>query len=589
MTHYQAPLRDMQFLLEEVFQAERFWQRHPPLDERIDAESARAILDACSKFAAQELAPLYRSGDESGCTLAQGQVTTPAGFSAAYQALAQGGWLGLSGHPGQGGQGMPRMLSSLFSEMVQGANMAFGLYPMLSMGVAKAIEEHASPELQQRFLPDLYTGRTAGAMCLTEPQAGSDLGLVRSIASPETDTTYRLSGTKIFITAGEHDLTDNIVHLVLARTPDAPAGHRGLSLFLVPKKLENGQSNGVSCSALEQKMGVKGSSTCVIHYDQAQAFRLGEEGEGLSRMFTLMNYERLEVGIQGLAVGEASYQCARDYAAERMQGRSASDPERAPAPILEHADVRRMLLNMKATTEAGRAFVLYVSKWLDICEHTQDPRQQQEAQQMVELLTPIAKAFLTDMGLDNSLSGQQVLGGHGYIREWGQEQRVRDVRISQIYEGTNGIQAMDLAGRKTVDVGGRLFDLFAHKIRAFFGAHRSEAMMEFTLPLVQTLGLLEDVTVWLLQQAKHDPHAVGAAAHDYLHLFGHCIYSYMWALMAKPALAGVARQDADAAFYQAKLETARFYNKRLLPQADALAHSIKTGSAPLYSLADDQF
>ncbi|MCM2320555.1 MAG: acyl-CoA dehydrogenase family protein, partial [Pseudomonas sp.] len=455
MADYQAPLRDMRFVLEEVLAAPAQWARLPALAGVADVDTAAAVLEEAGKLTAATIGPLNRSGDEEGCHWQDGAVRTPAGFAAAWRAWAEGGWVGVCGDPAYGGMGMPKALGAQIEEMLNSANLAFALYPMLTAGACLELSAHASAELKTRYLPKLYSGEWAGVMCLTEPHAGTDLGLIRTRAEPQLDGSYRLTGNKIFITGGEQDLTENIIHLVLARLPDAPAGSRGISLFLVPKFLVNadgslGRRNPLSCGSLEHKMGIKGASTCVMNYDGASAWLVGEPHKGLAAMFTMMNYERLAVGIQGLAAGERSYQSAVAYARERLQSRAphgTQAPDRIADPIIVHPDVRRMLLTMKALTEGGRAFSSYVALQLDAAKFAEDPLERQRAEGLVALLTPVAKAFLTDLGLEICVHGQQVFGGHGYIREWGQEQLVRDVRITQIYEGTNGIQALDLAGR----------------------------------------------------------------------------------------------------------------------------------------------
>ncbi|MDN6876740.1 acyl-CoA dehydrogenase family protein, partial [Pseudomonas citronellolis] len=475
MPDYKAPLRDMRFLLTDVFDAPALWRRLPALAERVDADTAEAILEEAAKITGGLLAPLNRSGDEQGAQWKDGAVSTPAGFREAYATYAEGGWVGLAGNPDFGGLGMPKMLSVQFEEMVYAANASFALYSTLSAGACLALDAHASEALKQKYLPAMYEGRWAGSMCLTEPHAGTDLGLIRTRAEPQADGSYKISGTKIFITGGEQDLTENIIHLVLAKLPDAPAGSRGISLFLVPKVLVGddgslGARNPVSCGSIEHKMGIKASATCVMNFDGATGWLVGEPNKGLAAMFTMMNYERLSIGIQGIGCAEMSYQAAVGYARERIQSRAPTGPvakDKAADPIIVHPDVRRMLLTMKALTEGGRAFATYLGQQLDIAKYGDDAEERARAEGLVALLTPVAKAFFTDTGLESCVHGQQVFGGHGYIREWGQEQLVRDVRIAQIYEGTNGIQALDLVGRKVLANGGELLALFAGEIRAF--------------------------------------------------------------------------------------------------------------------------
>ncbi|MFL1583359.1 acyl-CoA dehydrogenase C-terminal domain-containing protein [Stutzerimonas stutzeri] len=592
MADYQAPLRDMRFVLNEVFDAPKLWQALPALAEVVDAETADAILEEAGKITANSIAPLNRSGDEEGCRWDDGAVSTPAGYREAYQLYAEGGWVGVGGDPAFGGMGMPKAISAQVEEMMNSASLAFGLYPMLTSGACLSIYAHASEELKQKYLPNMYAGVWSGSMCLTEPHAGTDLGIIRTKAEPQADGSYKVSGTKIFITGGEHDLTDNIIHLVLAKLPDAPAGSRGISLFLVPKVLVNddgslGERNSLSCGSIEHKMGIQASATCVMNFDGATGWMVGEPNKGLAAMFTMMNYERLGVGIQGLATGERSYQSAIEYARERIQSRAPTGPmaqDKAADPIIVHPDVRRMLLTMKALNEGGRAFSSYVALQLDIAKFSDDEAARQRAEAQVALLTPVAKAFLTDMGLETTVHGQQVFGGHGFIREWGQEQLVRDCRITQIYEGTNGIQALDLVGRKIVGSGGTMYQAFVDEIRAFVASAGAD-LREFTEPLKAALDNLDELTAWVIDQAKANPNEIGAASVEYLHVFGYTAYAYMWARMAAVALA----KQGEGEFYQSKLGTARFYFARLLPRIHSLTASVKAGSESLYLLDAAQF
>ncbi|WP_312941455.1 acyl-CoA dehydrogenase C-terminal domain-containing protein [Stutzerimonas balearica] len=591
MADYKAPLRDMRFVLNEVFDLPRLWQSLPALADVVDAETADAILEEAGKITAGTIAPLNRSGDEEGCRWQDGKVSTPTGYPEAYRLYAEGGWVGVGGDPAYGGMGMPKAISAQVEEMMNSASLAFGLYPMLTSGACLSIYAHASEALKQKYLPNMYAGVWAGSMCLTEPHAGTDLGMIRTRAEPQADGSYKVSGTKIFITGGEHDLTENIIHLVLAKLPDAPAGSRGISLFLVPKVLVNedgslGERNALSCGSIEHKMGIQASATCVMNFDGATGWMVGEPNKGLAAMFTMMNYERLGVGIQGLATGERSYQSAIEYARERIQSRAPTGPvaqDKAADPIIVHPDVRRMLLTMKALNEGGRAFSTYVAMQLDIAKFSEDTEVRQRADALVALLTPVAKAFLTDLGLETTVHGQQVFGGHGFIREWGQEQLVRDCRITQIYEGTNGIQALDLLGRKVVGSGGELYRPFVEDIRAFIGSAGAE-MAEFTAPLEAALNNLDELTGWLLEEAKRSPNEIGAASVEYLHVFGYTAYAFMWALMAKAAMG---REGDD--FYQGKLATARFYFARLLPRIHSLTASVRAGSESLYLLEAGQF
>lgn len=592
MADYKAPLRDMRFVLNEVFEVAKLWAELPALAETVDAQTVEAILEEAGKVTGKSIAPLSRSADEEGCHWSNGAVTTPQGFTQAYQTYAEGGWVGVGGDPAYGGMGMPKAVSAQVEEMVNSASLSFGLYPMLTAGACLSINAHASEELKETYLPNMYAGVWAGSMCLTEPHAGTDLGIIRTKAEPQADGSYRVSGTKIFITGGEHDLTENIIHLVLAKLPDAPAGPKGISLFLVPKFMVNadgslGARNPVTCGSIEHKMGIQASATCVMNFDEAVGYIVGEPNKGLAAMFTMMNYERLGVGIQGLASGERSYQNAVEYARDRLQSRSPTGPQakdKVADPIIVHPDVRRMLLTMKASNEGGRAFSTYVAMQLDTAKFSEEPATRKRAEDLVALLTPVAKAFLTDLGLETTVHGQQIFGGHGYIREWGQEQLVRDVRITQIYEGTNGIQALDLVGRKIVGNGGAFYQLFADEIR-HFTATASGDLGEFTKPLNDAVAVLDDLTAWLLDRAKSNPNEIGAASVEYLQAFGYTAYAYMWALMAKAALGKEGQED----FYASKLGTARFYFARLLPRIHSLSASVKAGSESLFLLDAAQF
>ncbi|WP_054904262.1 acyl-CoA dehydrogenase C-terminal domain-containing protein [Pseudomonas sp. NBRC 111144] len=592
MADYKAPVRDMRFVLNEVFNVAEQWAQLPGLAEVVDADTAMAVLEEAGKVTAKSIAPLSRAADEEGCHWDNGAVRTPAGFIEAYNTYAEGGWVGVGGDPLFGGMGMPKAISAQVEEMVNASSLAFGLYPMLTAGACLSINAHASEALKEKYLPNMYAGVWAGSMCLTEPHAGTDLGIIRTKAEPQADGSYKVSGTKIFITGGEHDLTENIIHLVLAKLPDAPAGPKGISLFLVPKFMVNedgslGARNPATCGSIEHKMGIQASATCVMNFDEAVGYIVGEPNKGLAAMFTMMNYERLGVGIQGLATAERSYQNAVEYARDRLQSRAPTGPQakdKAADPIIVHPDVRRMLLTMKALIEGGRAFSTYVAMQLDSAKYSEDPGVRKRSEELMALLTPVAKAFLTDLGLECAVHGQQVFGGHGYIREWGQEQLVRDVRITQIYEGTNGIQALDLMGRKVVASGGAYYTLFSDEIRQFMASAGSE-LDEFTRPLGAALGQLDGLTEWVLQQAKGNPNEIGAASVEYLHAFGYVAYGYMWALMARAAKAG----EGDEAFYSGKLGTARFYFARLLPRVDSLVASVKAGSESLYLLDAEQF
>jgi alkylation response protein AidB-like acyl-CoA dehydrogenase len=590
MPEFNAPLRDMRFVLHEVFEAPALWARLPALADNVDAATADAVLEEAAKVTSQLIAPLNRSGDEEGAQWQDGQVSTPIGFKQAYATYIEGGWVGLSGNAEFGGMGMPKMLAVQFEEMLYGANSSFALYSALSSGACLALDAHASTSLKELYLPPMYEGRWAGSMCLTEAHAGTDLGLIRTRAEPQADGSFQITGSKIFITGGDQDLTENIIHLVLAKLPDAPAGPKGISLFVVPKVRVNadgslGAANAVSCGSIEHKMGIKASATCVINFDGANGWLVGEANKGLAAMFTMMNYERLSIGIQGIGCAEASYQSAVTYARERVQSRAptgAMAPAQVADPIIVHPDVRRMLLSMKAMTEGGRAFASYVGQQLDLAKFSDDANERNNAQNLVALLTPVAKAFFTDSGLESCIHGQQVFGGHGYIREWGQEQLVRDVRIAQIYEGTNGIQALDLLGRKVVANHGVVLRQFTDEIRRF----TDQPDAPYVAQLLDAVRRLENLSDWVQVQAATNRNEVGAASVEYLHLFGYVAYAWLWARMAH--VAGKQR-STDEAFYGAKIATADFYIQRLLPRILSLEQSIRSGSASLYGLTAEQF
>ncbi|WP_101675385.1 acyl-CoA dehydrogenase C-terminal domain-containing protein [Alloalcanivorax mobilis] len=591
MATFKAPLEDMRFVLNEVFEADTLWASMSATAE-ITRDLSDAILDEAGKMVENLLFPLNREGDEQGCHFDNGEVTTPDGFKEAFKTYAGNGWSAFSGNPEFGGQGMPKSLAVLFEEMMHSANSSFALYPALTNGATLCLDAHASDELKQAYLPKLYSGEWSGTMCLTEPHSGTDLGIMRSKAIPDGNGAYDISGTKIFITGGEHDMVENIIHLVLAKLPDAPAGSKGISLFLVPKFLPDangnaGERNGVAAGSIEHKMGIKGSATCVLNFDNAKGWLIGEANQGLACMFTMMNYERLSIGIQGLGLGEVSYQSAVDYARDRLQGRAASGVKNEAGnadPIIVHGDVRRMLLTMRALNEGGRALSAYVGMELDKAKFSENDEEQKAAQDRVALLTPIAKAFFTDRGFETTVIGQQVFGGHGYVREWGMEQFVRDARIAQIYEGTNGIQALDLAGRKVTRNGGQYVAAFLADVRAWIDEQADAPGLDGVAEkLVAAVDLLEATTAELLRQAGDNPDAVNANAVEYLDLFGYVTYAWLWARMMVTA----AGRDDD--FGRAKLNTGRFYFERLLPRAGALAEQIKAGADTMMSLDADLF
>jgi alkylation response protein AidB-like acyl-CoA dehydrogenase len=587
MPSFKAPLADMRYLLNEVFAAPAIWQQQPPF-QHCNAELADTILQEAARITESLIAPLNRPADEQGVRLENGQVYTADGFKQAYRTWAENGWVGLGGNPDFGGQGMPKMLTTLVEEMLNSASCSFSLFSMLTTGAALAIETHANEQLKNTYLPKLYSGEWAGAMAMTEAHAGTDLGLMRTKAEPQADGSYLISGTKIFITGGDHDLTDNIIHLVLAKLPDAPAGAKGISLFLVPKFLvdEQGnidQRNPLFCGALEEKMGIHASSTCVMNYDNAKGYLIGEPNKGLAAMFTMMNYERLSVGLQGLGLAQLSYQGAVEYAKERLQSRVPNSTMQGTADaIIGHGDVRRMLMTQKAYLEAARAFAVYTGEQLDSAKS--GGADAEIAAQKVALLTPVAKAFLTDKAFEICVLGQQVYGGHGYIREWGMEQLVRDARITQIYEGTNGIQAMDLLGRKVVANQGAFLKVYLNEILQFIEQLDGKSQL---LPFVEGLkfaaNTLEQVTKTVFANLQN-PHFVGSAANDYLHIVGFTSFAYMWTKMAAVSIS----QTSDS-FHDGKIKTGLFFMQRLLPQIASLAMAITQGAEATMALGNEQF
>ncbi len=593
MADYQAPLKDMDFLLYDVFSMEELWQSMPKLPEHVDRETSQAILQECAKITEQEIAPLSRQGDEIGVSFNEGQVTTAPGYKEAFRTYAEGGWSGLGGEPEFGGMGMPKVITALHEEMLCSADIAFSLYPGLTAGAGLSIAKHATTQLKDRYLTRLYAGDWMASMCLTESHSGTDLGLIHTKAIPQDDGSFSVTGTKIFITAGEHDLAENIIHLVLAKLPGAPAGPRGISLFLVPKYQVNddeslGEFNNVSCGSIEHKMGIHASATCVMNFDGSKGYLVGEENKGLACMFTMMNFERIGVGIQGISAAERSYQNALEYAKDRLQGRSLSGakyPEKSADPIIVHGDVRRMLLNMKALTEGSRALSTYVAMTLDMATYGEG-EVKTKGESLSALMTPLAKAFFTDLGFDNAVAGQQIFGGHGYIREWGQEQLVRDARIAQIYEGTNGVQAMDLLARKVASSKGELMQVFINEVNTYIENTSVENMQEFIQPLKEATGDLAKLTQHILAASQNNIEELGTSANDYLHVFGYTAMAFIWAKMAETALAQDGSTDE---FYQSKIKTARYYFARLLPRRLSLIASIEAGCDTLFDIDENLF
>ncbi len=593
MAEYQAPVKDMNYLLYDVFENDILWPSLPKLADHVDRETSEAILSECAKIAEQVIAPLSRIGDETGVSFHEGKVTTVPGYKEAFSTYVEGGWPALGGDINYGGMGMPKVITSLHEEMLCSADISFSLYPGLTAGAGLSLAKHASEELKQRYLTRMYAGDWSATMCLTESHAGTDLGMIRTKAIAQEDGSYKITGNKIFITAGEHDLAENIIHLVLAKLPDAPEGPKGISLFVVPKYKVNddeslGEFNQVTCGSIEHKMGIHASATCVMNFDDSQGFLVGELNKGLACMFTMMNFERIGVGIQGLGASERSYQNALEYAKDRVQSRSLSgikSPEKAADSIMVHGDVRRMLLNMKALNEGSRALSLYIAMQLDIATYGEDEAQV-KSENLTALMTPLAKAFFTDMGFDNTVTGQQIFGGHGFIREWGQEQLVRDARIAQIYEGTNGIQAMDLLARKVAGSKGALMQIFVDEVNEFVDATSEENMQEFIAPLAQANQDLQEITAYILSHANKNLEVLGTSANDYLHVFGYTAMAFVWAKMAKVSLAKLA-DDSD--FHQSKIHTARYYFARLLPRRLSLIETIKAGSEPMFNIEDHLF
>ncbi len=597
MPTYTAPLREYRFLLKDVLDIGRYSNLPTFSDAPLDLIDQ--VLEEGAKFCEGMLAPLNKVGDEHGCKRADdGSVTTPPGFKDAYKQLTDAGWPGLTSDPVYGGQGLPHIVGLAWNEMVSSANMAFGMYPGLSHGAYAAIHSHGSDELKQTYLPKLVTGEWTGTMNLTEPHCGTDLGLLRTKAIPQADGTYRITGQKIFISAGEHDLAPNIIHLVIARIEGAPAGTKGISLFIVPKFILDkdgnpGKRNGVVCGAIEEKMGIHGNSTCVLNYDDAVGYLVGQENKGLAAMFTMMNVARLGVGLQGLSQSEVAYQNAVAYAKDRLQMRSitgAKNPNGPADPIIVHPDVRRMLMDAKAFNEGARAFAFWTAIHGDLLHTSPDEKVREKADDYMALMTPVIKSYLTDKGYANATNCQQIFGGHGYIEEHGMSQFVRDARITQIYEGTNGIQALDLVGRKLGANGGRAIFAFFNEMDDFIHNHEDDAeLKEFVDALKDVKAQLQDGTMWLMQNGMTNFDNAGAASHDFLNLFGITALTYMWTLQAKAAFA--AKKDGGAAdpYFDTKLATGRYFLARTLPDAAAHLAKVKTGAGPVMALAAEQF
>jgi 3-(methylsulfanyl)propanoyl-CoA dehydrogenase len=594
---YKAPVEDVLFLLNDVFQVGRY--DNLPGFADASADVREAILTEAAKFCEQVLTPLNRTGDHEGCARhGDGSVTTPKGFKEAFKQYADGGWMGISAPPEFGGQGLPEALTVAVNEMMASANLAFAMYPGLTQGAVAALIAHGTPEQKAAYVPKMVAGHWTGTMNLTEPHCGTDLGLLRTKAVKQGDGSYKLTGTKIFISAGEHDLAENIVHLVLARIEGAPSGIRGVSLFVVPKMLPGpddtlGPRNDVACGSIEEKMGIHGNATCVMNYDGATGWLVGEENRGINAMFTMMNEARLAVGVQGLALSEAAYQNAAAYAKDRLQGRAlagAKFPDRAADPIIVHPDVRRMLMAIRAFNEAARALVLWTALQSDVAHRSGDEKVRQAADDHMGLLTPVIKGVLTELGFANTVLAQQIYGGHGYIAEHGMEQFVRDSRIAMLYEGANGIQALDLVARKLPKDGGRALKAFFNEVSAYLKEKSSdEKMKPFLGPLATALGHLQQATMWLTQNASAKPDNAGAGATDYMHLFGLVALGYTWCRIVEAANAKLGGGEGDEARMQAKLVTARFFMERTLPETAAHLARIQAGAASTMALPAEAF
>jgi len=591
MPSYKAPVDDTLFLLKDVFDFDRYGNLPRFAEAPIDV--VEAVLSEAGKFAEKVLQPLNRSGDEEGCTRdSSGNVATPEGFKEAYKAYVEGGWVGLAGDPAYGGQGLPHFLAVALSEYVIAANLSFAMYPGLTNGAAAALWIHGDDALKRTYLPKMTTGEWTGTMNLTEPHCGTDLGLIKTKAVRQGDGSFAITGQKIFISAGEHDMAENIIHLVIARIEGAPAGTKGISLFLAPKFLVNadgslGARNAVVCGSIEHKMGIHGNSTAVLNYDGAKAWLIGEENRGLNAMFVMMNAARLGVAVQGLGLSEVAYQNAAAYAKDRLQGRSltgAKEPGKPADPIIVHPDVRRMLLEIRAFNEAARALMVWVALSADEALESPDPAAKRAADDRIGLLTPIIKGVFTDVGFANAVKAQQVLGGHGYIAQSGMEQFVRDARITMIYEGANGVQALDLVGRKLPKDGGRAVTAFFGEVSAFLAENKGDAALApYLAPVKAALGQLQQATMWLMQNGMRNPDNAGAASHDYMHLFGLTALAFMWARIAKAVLARQAKGKSNEAL-DSKLALAKFFNARMLPEASAHLARLSSGAETLMAL-----
>jgi alkylation response protein AidB-like acyl-CoA dehydrogenase len=596
MPSYTPPARDARFIVNEVLDVPNYGNL--PGFQSATPDMIDTVIDEAGRFAAEVLQPLNQVGDREGCTRHQdGSVTTPTGFKAAFDQYVEAGWSTLAAPEEFGGQGMPHVLGFVLEEFISSANHAFGMYPGLTNGAVSAILAVGNDEQKALYAPKMIANQWLGTMNLTEPQCGTDLGLIRTKAEPQSDGSYAITGTKIFISAGEHDLAENIIHLVLAKTPGAPDSSKGISLFIVPKVMVNpdgslGERNAVQCGSIEHKMGIHGNSTCVMNYDGAKGYLLGQEMKGLAAMFIMMNAARLGVGIQGLAQAEVAYQNAVAYAIDRRQGRALTgpaDPAAKADPIIVHPDVRRMLMDAKAFTEAMRALYIWGGLLVDLTHNAATAEERAEADALLGLLTPVIKGYGTDKGFDTTVNMQQVFGGHGYIAEWGMEQFVRDARIAQIYEGTNGVQAMDLCGRKLASNGGAAIQGFFKLVDDEVAAAGQGDIAQLAAALGKAVGEQKAATMWFMQNAMANPNDLGAGAHHYMHIMGLVSLGLMWLRMAKVASAKLAAGTTETAFYQAKLTTARYYAERFLPDAGALRRKIEAGSEAMMALGEEGF
>ena len=597
MPSYKAPVEDVLFLLRDVFPIQRY--NNLPGFADATPDLIEAIVSEAAKLCEETLLPLNQAGDRAGCVRNKdGSVATPRGFREAYRAFVSGGWIGLSIDPDFGGQGLPYTLAAIVNEFASSANMAFAMYPGLSQGALAALLTHGTAEQKKIFVPKLISGDWSGTMNLTESHCGTDLGLLKTKAVRNADGSFAIFGEKIFISAGEHDLAENIIHLVLARIEGAPAGTKGISLFVVPKILIGadgslGAPNKVTCGSIEHKMGIHANATCVMNYDGAKGWLVGERDNGLNAMFVMMNEARLGVAIQGLAISEAAYQNAAAYAKERLQGRSLSGPkfpEKPADPIIVHPDVRRNLMTIRAFNEAARALIIWTALKSDIAHRSSDKAEVQAAADSLGLLTPVLKGVLTDLGFDNTVMAQQVLGGHGYIEEWGMEQFVRDARIAMIYEGANGIQALDLVGRKLAKDGGRAIMAFFGEVKTFLKDNEADASLApYLAGLKQGLAHLEQATLWFMQNAMTKPDNAGAGSYDYMHLFGLVALAFMWAQIAKAGLAIKAAGKGDAAAMEAKLLLGKYFMERIMPDTSARLARIAAGAETIMAIPAQQF